>query len=111
MDKAKVNYSCLSIVQSYELKERLEKLEIKIYGMTIASVSDIDMYPSIKLLTTRKAVICFTRKLTAEIKKTIKLCLVLICFGMISTLIYLNGEYYKLHGGKKGRMSVSNKRV
>ena len=65
---------------------------------TIASGDAKNMYPSIKLKTTRKAVIFFARKLTAETKKTINLCLELIHFGMGSTLISFDGKYYKYHG-------------
>ena len=42
-------------------------------GVTIASVDDVNMYPSIKLATARKVVIFFSRQLTAANKKTIKL--------------------------------------
>ena len=40
-------------------------------------------------------------KLTSETKKTINLCLVLLQFGMSSTLIYFDGEYYEYHGGER----------
>ena len=38
------------------MKDRLEVLEIKRYGVTIASVDTFNMYPSIKLTKTIKAV-------------------------------------------------------
>ena len=69
--------------------------------MTISSVDAINMYPSIKIATIRKVVILFARKLTAARKKTINLCLELIWFGISSTLISFNGEYYECHGIKK----------
>ena len=53
----------------------------------------INIYPSIELVTIRKVVIYFARKLTRETKKTIKLCFDLIHFGMSSTLISFDGEY------------------
>ena len=59
------------------------------------------MYPLIKLSTKKKAVIFFARKIIVATKKTINICLVLICFGMRSTLISFDGEYYEHHGGKK----------
>ena len=65
--------------------------------MTIASVDAINMYPSIKITTIRKAVKCFARKLTSETKNTINLCLELIHFRMISTLDLFDGKYYKYH--------------
>ena len=98
LDKGKVNYSQVSIVQASDLKERLEKLNIKRNEATIASVDTINMYPSIKLATIWKAVIFFARKLTAETNKTINLCLELIHFGMSYTLISFDCEYYEYHG-------------
>ena len=59
------------------------------------------MYPSIKLATIRKAVRYCARKLTSETKKTIKLCLELIHFGMSSTLISFDGEYYEYPGKER----------
>ena len=63
----------------------------------IASLDAINVYPSIILATIKKAVRFFARKLTSEVKKTINLCLDLIQFGMSSTLISFDGEYYKYH--------------
>ena len=76
-------------------------MKIKRDEVTIASVDAINMYPSIKLATIRKAVIFFAKKLTAETKKTINLCLELIHFGMSSTLISFDGEYYEYLGGER----------
>ena len=59
------------------------------------------MYPSIKISTIRKSVRLFARKLTSATKKTINLCLELTRFGMSSTLIYFNGDYYEYHGGER----------
>ena len=67
----------------------------------IVLVDAINMYPSIKLSTIKKAVIFFTIKLTTATKKTTNICLELIRFGMSSTLISFNGEYYEYQGGKK----------
>ena len=76
-------------------------MKIKRDKVTIASFDAIIMYPSIKLATIRKVVRFFARKLTAETKKTINLCLELIHFGMSSTLISFDGEYYEYHGGER----------
>ena len=99
LDKGKVNYSQDSIVQASDLKERLEELRLKREEVTIASEDAINMYASIKLVTIRKAVRYFARKLTRETKKTINLCLDLIHFGMSSTLISFDSEYYEYHRG------------
>ena len=68
--------------------------------VTIALVDAINIYPSIKLVTIKKAVRFFARTLTRETKKTINFCLDLIQFGMRSTLISFDGEYYEYHGGE-----------
>ena len=65
--------------------------------MTIASVDAINMYSSIKLATIRKVERFFARKLTAATKKIINLFLELIHFGISSTLISFNREYYDYH--------------
>ena len=96
-----MRYSRVSIVQASDLKERLEELKIKRDEVKIASVDAINMYPYIKLTTIRKALILFARKLTAETKNTINLCLELIHFGMSSTFISIDGEYYEYHGGER----------
>ena len=96
-----MNYSRVSIVQASDLKEILKELKVKRDELTITSVDAINIYPSIKLVTIRKVVRSFARKLTTETKKTIKLCLELIHFGMSSTLIYLDGEYYEYHRGER----------
>ena len=69
LDKAKVNYLCVSIIQASELKKRLEELYINRDGVTIESVDAINMYPSIKLITIRKELRLVKRKLTASTKK------------------------------------------
>ena len=70
-------------------------------------VDAINMYPSIKLTTIKKAVRFFARKLTSEVKKTINLCLDLIQFGMSLTLISFDGEYYKYHGGEREEQGLA----
>ena len=65
------------------------------------------MYPSIKLATNKKAVRYFARTLTRETKKTINLCLDLIQFGMSSTLISFDGEYYEYHGGEREEQGLA----
>ena len=77
------------------MKETLKELGLKIEEVMIASVHAINMYPSINLATIRKTVRYFARKLTRETKKIINLCLDIIHFGISSTLISFNGEYYE----------------
>ena len=65
------------------------------------------MYLSIKLSTIKKAVRLFTSKLTAATKKTFNLCLELIRFGMISTFISFDGDYYEYHGGEREEQGLA----
>ena len=81
-----MNYSSNSIVQASDLKETLEELGLKKAEVTIALLDVINMYPSIKLATIKKALRFFARKLTSEVKKKTNLCLDLIQFGMSLTL-------------------------
>ena len=69
--------------------------------MTILSVDAINMHPSVKLSIIKNAVRLFRIKLTTSTKKKINLCLELIRFGIISTLITYDGNYYKYHGREK----------
>ena len=75
LDKVKVKCSQDSIVQASDLKEILEKLEVRREEATFASVDAINTYPSIKLAKIRKAVRYFARKLTKDTNKTINRCL------------------------------------
>ena len=63
--------------------------------------------PVEKLLTIKKAVRFFARKLTAVTKKTINLFLELIRFRMSSTLISFDGKYYEYHGGEKEEQGLA----
>ena len=74
---------------------------MNIEKVTIASIYAVDMYPYIKLIKVKIAMRYFTKGLTTETKKTIKICLEIISFGMRSTLKYFYVEYYKHHGGEK----------
>ena len=65
------------------------------------------MYPLIKLATIKKEVRFFARKLTSETRKTINLCLYLIQFGMISTLISFDRDYYEHHGGEREEQGLA----
>ena len=102
-----MNYSRYSIIQAFGLKERLEELEVKREEVTMASLNAINMYPSTKIATIRKAVRYFARKLAKDTKKTINLCLELIHLVMSSTLIYFDGKYYDYHGDEKEEQGLA----
>ena len=65
------------------------------------------MYPSIKISTIKKSVRLFAIKLTAATKKSINLCLELIRFGMRSTLITFDRDYYEYNSGKKEEQGLA----
>ena len=85
----------------------MEEKKLVREAVTIASVDAINMYASIKLATIKRAVRLFARTLTTAIKKSINLCLELIHFGMSSTLICFNGEYYEYHRGEKSEQGLA----
>ena len=97
-DTEKVNYSKNTIIQASDLKEKLEGLNIKRRTHTIASLDIEAMYPSIKFSLVEKAVNHFAANLSSENKKTIKLCLQLIKFGMSNTLLIFLDKYYEYGG-------------
>ena len=107
LDEWKVNYSRVSIVRASELKEILEELKVKKDKVTIASFDTINMYLSIKLSTIKKAVNFFSRKLTAETKKIVNLCLDIIRFRMSSTLTSFDGDYYDYHSREKDKQGLA----
>ena len=107
LEKGKVNFSRVSIVQASDLKEILEELKLKRGEVTIAPVDAINMHPSIKMSTIKKSVRFFARTLTAATNKTINLFMELIRFGMSSTLISFDGKYYEYHGGKNGKQGLA----
>ena len=67
--------------------------------MTISLIDADNMYLPSKLTKNKRAVRYFTKGIFKANKKTINLFLGVICFGMSSTLISFDGEYYKYHGG------------
>ena len=85
----------------------MEELGLRKEEVKITSVDAINMYPSIKLATIKKASRFFARKLTSEVKKIINICLDLIQFGMNSTLISFHGEYYEYHGGEREEQGLA----
>ena len=95
LDKEKVKYSCVSVVQASDLKEGLGELEVNRDKVTIASVDAINMYPSIKLSTIKNSLRLFARKITLSTNKIVNIFLDLIHFEMSSTLISFNDEYYE----------------
>ena len=97
-DKNNINYMKKTIIQSSDLKEKLETLNITKSNSTIVSLDIVSFYPSIKFNVVKKAVQYYSKLLNKKEKKTIDNCLNLIQFGMSNTLITFKDEYYE-HGG------------
>ena len=70
LDKAKLNYSSVSILQSYNPQESLEELRINRDGGTIASVHATKIYLSIKIATTRKKVRFLSPRKSGQTERT-----------------------------------------
>ena len=69
------------------LRRNLENC-YKRYEVSIASIYDINIYPSIKLATIYKLARFFSKRITFATNNKIYPCMELIHFGMISNLIY-----------------------
>lgn len=97
-DKNNINYMRKTIIQSSDLKDKLENLNITKSNSTIVSLDIVSFYPSIKFNVVKKAVQHYSKNLTQKEKKIIDNCLNLIQFGMSNTLITFRDKYYE-HGG------------
>ena len=69
------------------LKEQIEKLNLKKENTTIISLNIVSMYPSISFRMVKKAVKHYAKKCDKKQKRTIKDCLEMIKFGMDHTLL------------------------
>ena len=89
-----------------DLKEKLEKLDIRKSEVTISKLDIVAMYPLIQFLLVKKAVELFSRKRPKEERKIITKCLKLVQFVMSNTLITFIDKYYEyggdIEGGKQG---------
>eukprot|EP00957_Ditylum_brightwellii_P004262 324329-Ditylum_brightwellii.AAC.1 len=88
LDDHGVNYAKHTIMQSSDLKEKLEQCGLK----------------------RNKAFNFYARDLPATARETIDLCMDIVQFGMKSTLIQFRGQYYVYKGVAKGK-ELSDKDV
>eukprot|EP00957_Ditylum_brightwellii_P179047 13638480-Ditylum_brightwellii.AAC.1 len=88
LDDHGVDYAKHTIVQSSDLKEKLEKCGLK----------------------QNKALSHYARNLPDAAKETINMCMDVVQFGMKSTLIQFKGKYYVYKGATKGK-ELSDKDV
>ena len=101
LDKYEVDYGSKNIIQSSDLKQKLESLPFNMSNSTIVSVDAEAMYPSIKFQLIYDAVQYYAETLPPETHKTINLCLDLIFFGMTNTIIAFKDEYFLYDGNLK----------
>ena len=85
----KINYVDKTIIQASILKEQIEKLNLKKENTTIISLNIVSMYPSISFRMVEKAVRHYAKTLNKKQKRTIKVCLKMIKFGMDHSLLTL----------------------
>eukprot|EP00957_Ditylum_brightwellii_P192247 14634495-Ditylum_brightwellii.AAC.1 len=88
LDDHGVDYAKHKIVQSSDLKEKLEECGLK----------------------RNEALSHYVRNLTVSAKETINMCMEILQFGMKSTLIQFKGKYYVYKGTAKGK-ELSNEDV
>ena len=86
-----------TIIQASDLKTKLETLNIS-PANTIISLDAKDFYPSVHFNLVRKAVQYFSKDLEQNEKETIAICLDMIQFGMKSTYIMFQDQYYEYDG-------------
>ena len=98
--KNNVDYQKKTIKNAYDLKRKLEKLDIRKSKHFIYSMDIVKMYPSIKNRQIEKAVDYYLRDASEEDKAQAKLCLDLLRFGMANTFITFRDKYW-LYGGEE----------
>eukprot|EP00957_Ditylum_brightwellii_P030119 2279535-Ditylum_brightwellii.AAC.1 len=87
LDDHGVNYTKHTIIQSADLKEKLEACNLKRDNITLMLLDIVNMYPSIRVKLIKKALRYYAKNLPAEARETINLCMDIVQFGMKSTLI------------------------
>ena len=84
LDKHGANYTRYTIIQALDVKNKLEKLNVREDEVTIVSVDAERMYPTMQCKMVRKAIYYFlstvSEEVSAEDKMTIDKCLELITF-------------------------------
>ncbi len=93
-----IDYKSNTIIQASDLKTKLETLAITPANSTIISIDAQDYYPSVRFKLVKKAVTYFTRHLPKTVRHDINTCLRLIKFGMQSTYLQFQDDYYEYDG-------------
>ena len=101
-EKYNINYTKTTIIQASDVKQKLEKLNIKKDDVTITSIDAVAMYPSIQCHMVKKAILYFLstskKEVTEEDKSAINQCLKMIEFSMSSTFLTFIDKYYEYDG-------------
>eukprot|EP00957_Ditylum_brightwellii_P164101 12494864-Ditylum_brightwellii.AAC.1 len=97
------NYAKHIIVQSSDLKEKLEACGLKRNNVTLMLLDIVNMYPSIRVKLIRKALNHYAKDLPAKARETISLCMDIVQFEMKSTLIQFKGCYFVFQGATKAK--------
>ena len=93
-------YDKKTIIQASDLKNDIEKLDLKKNSTTTISLDAVAMYPSITFAMVKRAIKFYALKLKKCDKDTIKQCLEMIKFGMGNTLITFIDKYYEYGGSE-----------
>eukprot|EP00957_Ditylum_brightwellii_P183141 13949165-Ditylum_brightwellii.AAC.1 len=105
-----VNYAKHTIVQSLDLKEKLDKCGLKRNEVTLMLLDIANMHPSVRVKLICKALNHYAKNLPATARETIDLCMDIVQFGMKSTLIQFRGRYFVYQGAAK-RKELSDENV
>ena len=97
-DDNKIDYKSNTIVQAADLKTELEKLNLQPHNCTIASLDAEAFYPSVRYKLVAKAVKYFSQHLSPTLQQTIEMCMQMIQFGMQSTYLIFQDNYYEYDG-------------
>eukprot|EP00957_Ditylum_brightwellii_P067257 5104202-Ditylum_brightwellii.AAC.1 len=91
LDDHGVNYAKHTIVQSSDLKEKLEKCRLKRHEVTLMLLDIVNMSPLVRVKLIPNALNHYAKNLPATIREMIDLCMDIVRFGMKSTLIQFGG--------------------
>eukprot|EP00957_Ditylum_brightwellii_P117498 8961341-Ditylum_brightwellii.AAC.1 len=102
LDKNNANYNRFTIVQSLDLKEKLEKLGLTKDDVILMSLDINNMYPLVRAKLIKKALEFYSQNLSEEDKQKIKLGMEVAHFGMKRTLVSFQDKYFVYKGAAKG---------
>jgi hypothetical protein len=93
-----VRYNKYTIQQASDLKQTLEKLNLRKNKVTIMSLDIVNMYPSTKLSLIKQAIRYYAKDLSTTNRNIIERCIEMIAFGMKTTLVRFQDKYYNYKG-------------